>query len=329
MPDNIDPEPTWIGADPVLLAARARLRIAAPSSLPVLLLGETGTGKDLAARTLHAGSAAPLRPFIALNCGALPEGLIESELFGAGRGAFTGATPRAGLVEAAEGGTLFLDEIGDAGPALQMKLLRLLDAGEFRRLGETRTRRANVRVVAATHRDLPAAVREGRFRADLWYRLAAIEVSLPPLRARGEDVLLLARAFLGRACPGAYLDRAARTLVRGHAWPGNVRELAQAMAHGALFAGADGAVGLEALPTRLVAGDQAGAAGTGHLAGEIAALEAARIDQALAEAGGNRARAARRLGLSRQGLWRKLKRRGAPGGAPKTLGREGAWRRRS
>jgi len=308
-------DPEWIGRDPALLAARARLKIAAPSALPVLVLGETGTGKELAARTVHAGSDRAAGPFLALNCGALPDGLIESELFGAGRGAFTGAVERAGLVEAAEGGTLFLDEIGDAGPQFQIKLLRLLDgapgSGEYRRLGEARTRRARTRIVAATHHDLPRAVREGRFRADLWYRLAAIEVTLPPLRARGDDVLLLARAFLARARPGTWLGPDARVVVRQHAWPGNVRELAQAMAHAAVFAGKDGIVGVDALPDRITrALDAGGAAGTPvTLAAELAGLEAARIEQALSEAGGNCSRAARRLGLSRQGLWRKLKRR--------------------
>jgi len=305
-------EPEWIGRDPGLLTARARLKIAAPSALPVLVLGETGTGKELAARTVHAGSAASSGPFLALNCGAVPDGLIESELFGAGRGAFTGAVERAGLVEAAEGGTLFLDEIGDAGPQFQMKLLRLLDGaagiGEFRRLGEARTRRARTRIVAATHHDLPRAVREGRFRADLWYRLAAIEVTLPPLRSRGDDVLLLARAFLARARPGTYLDADARAVVRGYAWPGNVRELAQAMAHAAVFAGPGGVVGVDSLPDR-IRQPAGGVAPPATLEAELAGLEALRIEQALREAGGNRSRAARRLGLSRQGLWRKLKRR--------------------
>jgi len=295
--------PEWIGKDNALLSAIARLRLVAATDLPVLVLGETGTGKELAARTLHAASARASGPWVALNCGALPEALIESELFGAARGAYTGAlVARAGLVEAAEGGTLFLDEIGDAGSALQMKLLRLLDTGEFRRVGETRTRHAHVRIVAATHRDLARRAARGRFRADLWYRLAAVEVTLPPLRARGDDVLLLARAFLARARAGAHLDASAIRAVRAYGWPGNVRELAQAMAHGALFA--RGAIGPEHLPPRVLrpALQEPG------LAGELARLERARIDRAIDEAGGNRARAARRLGLSRQGLWRKLKR---------------------
>ena len=294
---------SWIGRDRVLLAAIARLRLAAPTSLPVLVLGETGTGKELAARTVHAASERG--PLVALNCGALPEPLIESELFGAARGAYTGASvARAGLVEAAEGGTLFLDEIGDAGPALQMKLLRLLDAGEFRRVGESRTRHARVRIVAATHRDLARHAARGRFRADLWYRLAAVEVTLPPLRARGDDVFLLARAFLSRTKAGAHLDDDARNAVAAYAWPGNVRELAQAMAHGALFS-ETGRITPHHLPARVLR--VPAAAGTG-LKADVEAFERARIDRAIAEAGGDHARAARRLGLSRQGLWRKLRR---------------------
>jgi two-component system NtrC family response regulator len=319
----VDDAPTWIGRAPALLAAVARLRLAAASRLPVLVTGETGTGKELAARTVHAASPCAAGPWVALNCGALPEPLIESELFGAARGAYTGAlAARAGLVEAAEDGTLFLDEIGDAGPALQMKLLRLLDAGEFRRVGETRTRRARVRVVAATHKDLARRAARGRFRADLWYRLAAVEVTLPPLRARGDDVLLLARHFLAQARTGLGLDGDARRAVRDYAWPGNVRELAQAMAHGALFAGDQDAVALVHLPARIAAGEPVRT--RGGLAVEVAALEWVRIDQAIGEAGGNLARAARRLGISRQGLWRKLKRR-ADGADP----REVVWRRRS
>ena len=324
----------WIGRDPAFLDALARLELAAPSHLPVLVLGETGTGKELAARALHAGSPVAAGPFVAVNCGALPDPLIESELFGSARGAFTGAVvARGGLVEAAEHGTLFLDEIGDASPWLQMKLLRLLDRGEFRRVGETRTRRATLRVVAATHQDLDRACAEGRFRADLWYRLAAVEVALPPLRVRGDDVLLLARAFLARARPGAFLDAEACRALRAYAWPGNVRELAQAMASSALFAGADRKVDRAALPPRIRGTlEPERAPETGHeagLAGELASLERERIEQALVEAGGNRARAARRLGISRQGLWRKLKRRAAESGRGDTLGGEDAWRRRS
>jgi transcriptional regulator with PAS, ATPase and Fis domain len=335
MADEANPTPAWLGEHPLLREAQARLGRVAPSRLPVLVLGESGTGKELAARWLHAragdalGPATAARPFVALDCGALPDGLLESELFGTARGAFTGATSaRAGLVEEACGGTLFLDEIGDASPLLQMRLLRLIAEGEFRRLGEVRLRHARVRVVAATHRDLSARVAEGRFRADLWYRLAAVEVELPPLRERGSDVLLLARVFLGRARGGAWWDGEACGLIAHYPWPGNVRELALTCEAAALFADPDGRVGAAALPARLRAGAAHGRAVAGRLRAQVEQLERARIHEALVAAGGNRARAARRLGLSRSGLWKKLKRGSGPLAGPAGE-REEAWPRKS
>jgi len=329
MHDDNAPGPVWLGRDPALLEARRRLALAAPSDRPVLVLGETGTGKELAARTVHTLSFRADGALVALNCGALPDGLVESELFGAARGAFTGATgARAGLVESAQGGTLFLDEIGDASPLLQMKLLRLLAEREYRRVGDARVRTSDARIVAATHRDLAREVGQGRFRADLWYRLAVLEVTLPPLRARGGDVHLLARVFLARERPGAAFDRAAHRRLAEYAWPGNVRELAHAVAQAALFGGAEGGteIGEEALPER-VRGTPRDGVPMG-LAGELAELEARRIAQALEQARGNRARAARALGLSRQGLWKKLKRHD-PGGGNGMYDREEAWPRRS
>jgi two-component system NtrC family response regulator len=330
MSSQADSAPVWLGEDAALARARARLLRVAPSRLPVLVLGETGTGKELAARTVHAASAVAPGPFVALDCGALPDALLESELFGSARGAFTGAlAARAGLVEAAHGGTLFLDEIGDASALLQQKLLRFLAEGEYRRLGESRLRRADVRLVAATHRDLAGLVRAGRFRADLWYRLAAVEVELPPLRARGPDVLFLARAFLVRGRADAWWDAAARVRLARYAWPGNVRELAWVAEAAALFAGPDGRVGEDALPARLRgAGEVArGGAGAG-LRGQVEDLERARILDALDQSGGNRSRAARRLGLSRSGLWKKLK-RVAPPEPGRTREGEEAWQRKS
>jgi two-component system NtrC family response regulator len=239
------------------------------------------------------------------------------------------------LVETAHGGTLLLDEIGDASPLLQLRLLRLAAEGEFRRLGEARVRVADVRLVAATHRDLGALARAGRFRADLWYRLAAVEVELPPLRARGGAVALLARAFLARARPGAWWTDVALARLVAYAWPGNVRELAWVAEAGALFAEADGRVGVDALPARLFApADAHGAIPSprGDLRTAMARLERARIDEALAASAGNRSRAARRLGLSRSGLWKKLKRAADDfAGEPPAGAREGeeAWRRKS
>jgi two-component system NtrC family response regulator len=316
MPHSTDPaNRPWLGRDPGFLAARALLERGAPTDLPLLLLGESGTGKELAARHAHQASRRAGGPFVAVHCGGLPDALIESELFGHARGAFTGAVgARPGLVEAAAGGTLFLDEIGDASPLMQTKLLRLLADGTFRRLGETATRRADVRVVAATHRDLESDVASGRFRADLWYRLAAVEVRLPPLRARPQDVLPLASAFLARRAPGAAFDAAAREALAAYRWPGNVRELEWAVAHAALFAESSGRVGAAALPARVrdARRDARGAPMDGGArrgpAAEAAAAEERRITQALLATGGRRGAAAKLLGVSRQGLWKKLRR---------------------
>jgi NtrC-family two-component system response regulator AlgB len=208
---------------------------AAASDAGILLRGESGTGKGVLARAIHARSARAARPFATVNCPTLTDELLASELFGHARGAFTGAVKdQAGRVEAAEGGTLFLDEIGEMSPALQAKLLRFLQDKEFERVGESKTRRADVRVIAATNRDLDAEVKDGRFREDLLYRLNVIELALPPLRERPEDVERLARGFLaffakaaGR--PPQELSPAATTACRAFAWPGNVRELRNAM----------------------------------------------------------------------------------------------------
>ena len=195
-PELIGDSPAWRDV------VRALPRVAA-SELPVLVQGETGTGKELVARALHVLSARRGKPFIAHNCGATPDTLIESELFGHARGAFTGAVAdRGGLFEAAEGGTLFLDEIGDASGLLQMKLLRVLQEGEARRVGDTRLRHVDVRVISATHRSLEDVLPGGLFRTDLFYRLNAVRLRLPALRERGQDVLVLARRFLARAATG-------------------------------------------------------------------------------------------------------------------------------
>ncbi|MGH7724709.1 MAG: sigma 54-interacting transcriptional regulator, partial [Candidatus Eiseniibacteriota bacterium] len=295
MPVSEDDRTPW-GRDEALLAARALLERAAAAALPILVLGESGTGKERAARAAHAASGRASGPFVALNCGAIPDALIESELFGHARGAFTGAfVARAGLLEAASGGTLFFDEVGDASALLQAKLLRVLADGTFRRVGETRERVADVRVVAATHRDLEADVQAHRFREDLWYRLAAVEVRLPPLRARGSDVLWLAARFLSERVPGAEFDAAAKRALLAYAWPGNVRELEWAVARAAMDTKADASVPLSALPERMRAAVPATARGLraprtpraaralhAHaLASEITSLEERRIREAL------------------------------------------------
>jgi two-component system response regulator HupR/HoxA len=305
--------PELVGESGAWRALVEQIPRVAASGLPVLLIGETGTGKELVARAVHALSSRRRQPFVAQNCGATPDTLIESELFGHARGAFTGAVgDRTGLFEAAEGGTLLLDEIGDASAMLQMKLLRVLQEGEARRVGDSRARRVDVRVVAATHRALERAVGQGTFRADLYFRLAAVRLRLPSLRERGRDVLLLARLFLARASarvggpvPEVAPELAERLLK--HSWPGNVRELANACAFAVGVAGARTRVGSEHWPDAPFA--EAVAEGAG-LHAETRALEERRLRETLRRTHGNKTQAARALGLSRQGLLKKVRRLG-------------------
>jgi transcriptional regulator with PAS, ATPase and Fis domain len=304
--------PELIGDSPAWQEVRATLHRVAQSELPVIVTGETGTGKELIARTIHLLSARRRHAFVAHNCGATPDTLIESELFGHARGAFTGAVAdRAGLFEAADRGTLFLDEIGDASPLLQMKLLRVLQEGEARRVGDTKARRLDVRVVSATHRGLEEGVTLGGFRADLYYRLNAVRLRLPPLRERGADVLVLARHFLAAAAArcgvGApELSPALAAQLMRHRWPGNVRELANGCAYAVRVAQARGVVDIGHWP-ELPASPVAAAHG---LHAETRALEERRLREALERTRGNKSRAARALGLSRQGLLKKLRRYG-------------------
>lgn len=212
-----------------------RIHKVAPTDSTVLILGESGTGKELVARAVHEHSPRRTAPFITVNCAAIPEGLIESELFGHEKGAFTGAqSARVGLVEAAAGGTLFLDEIGELPTAAQARLLRVLQQGEIRRIGASRERRIDVRLIAATHSDLQQQVDAQQFRSDLYFRLRVVEIALPPLRARGGDLFRLADFLLARACerlnrPPLRLSRDALALIGEHRWPGNVRELENAI----------------------------------------------------------------------------------------------------
>jgi len=230
-----------VGTSPALVEAYRTLARVAPTSATVLVLGESGTGKELVARALHARSRRAAGPFVPVNCAALPDGLLEAELFGYERGAFTGAVGRSdGRFGRAHGGTLFLDEIGELGLPLQAKLLRALDSGEIERLGGAGTTRVDVRVVTATNRDLEARVQEGAFREDLLYRLAVVTVGLPPLRERPGDILPLAIHFAGHFArrygrPVRALSRAAVEHLEHQPWPGNVRELRNAMDRGVLL----------------------------------------------------------------------------------------------
>ncbi len=230
-----------IGSCPAMLALFEQIRKVAPTESTVLIQGESGTGKELAARALHQGSSRSDAPMISLNCAAIPDSLLESELFGYEKGAFTGASaPRSGLLEAADGGTLFLDEVGELPMAAQARLLRVLQEGEIRRVGSVETRRVNVRLIAATHRDLKAATDNGAFRQDLFYRLNVVTLALPPLRDRGDDILDLSQTLLERTCqklnkPRLTLSGEALRTIQSYHWPGNVRELENAIARAVIL----------------------------------------------------------------------------------------------
>ncbi|MCS2611215.1 sigma-54-dependent transcriptional regulator [Halomonas dongshanensis] len=234
--------PTMIGDCHAMQVVYTRIRKTAPADVTVLIQGESGTGKELVARAIHQQSKRVDAPLICVNCAAIPETLIESELFGHEKGAFTGASAaRTGLVEAADGGTLFLDEIGELPLDAQARLLRVLQEGEIRKIGSVETRHVNVRLIAATHRDLRALSKSGDFRLDLYYRLNVMQIELPPLREREDDVLQLADVLLDKACqrhdrPGLRLSRAARQDIRDYPWPGNVRELENALERGVILA---------------------------------------------------------------------------------------------
>lgn len=286
----------------------------ARSNLPVLITGPNGSGKEKVAEIIQANSSVRNGPFVTLNCGALPADLIEAELFGAEAGAYTGANrAREGKFDAADGGTLFLDEIGNLPLEQQPKLLRAIEDGEFERLGATRTQRVDVRIVAATNADLGAAVAAGRFRQDLLYRLNAFQVTVPPLRERGDDILPLARHYLARACaryrrPLPALERGAERALRAYPWPGNVRELAHVMERTALLSDAPK---LDAGELRLQSGgtDPERALGTMTL-GEA---EAWLLRRAMRAQGGNLQAVAEQLGITRQSLYRRLGKHGIGG----------------
>jgi DNA-binding NtrC family response regulator len=270
----------------------------ARAQVPVLIVGPNGAGKEKIAEIIQANSAVKDGPFVTLNCGALPAELIEAELFGAEAGAYTGATrAREGKFQAADGGTLFLDEIGTLPPAGQTRLLRVLETGRFTRLGSNTERTVHVRVISATNADLPAMIRAGAFREDLYYRLNTIEIRLPPLAERPDDIAPLAESFLP---PGTTLSKGARAALRRHAWPGNVRELKNTIQRGALLAG-----GVEITESDL----QLAPAPTTRAAPEP---DRASIEAALAASDGVVARAAAELGLSRQAFYRRMEKLGIP-----------------
>jgi len=286
-----------IGRAPAFQRMLALVARVAPSQAAVLLLGESGTGKELVAQAVHQASTRAHQPLVVVDCSSLPENLFESELFGHERGSFTGATAsKGGLVEAASGGTLFLDEVGDIPLSMQVKLLRLLESGTYRRVGSTELRHADIRVVAATHRDLDAMVLDGRFREDLYYRISTFPIRLPALRERREDIALLADALLLRVAPKRRLSLApdALALLQAHDFPGNVRELRNLLERATLLC--DGDVIQQ-----------------GHV---LQSLQTGRrppvapkptLQQVLASHTGSRAELAAALGISERSLYRKIK----------------------
>ncbi|MFQ5697327.1 MAG: sigma-54-dependent transcriptional regulator [Myxococcota bacterium] len=309
-----DPEELLIGRSDALREVLQRIERVAPTRATVLISGESGTGKELVARSLHRRSPRSEAPFIKINCAAIPEALLESELFGHERGAFTGARARKpGRFELADGGTLFLDEIGEMPLCAQPKLLRALQEGRFYRVGGTRTVTVDVRMVAASNRELPLEVDAGRFRADLFYRLNVVPIQLPPLRERPEDIPTLAARFL-EAC-GSHRDEAlegfsehALECLAAHPWPGNIRELENVVERACLLAPGP-VIRAEDLPPEL----SRAPAPTGELPlrervrRETRRIERAAIRSALRATGGNVTQAAKRLGLSRRGLQLKIK----------------------
>ncbi|HET6372848.1 MAG TPA: sigma 54-interacting transcriptional regulator, partial [Candidatus Polarisedimenticolia bacterium] len=313
--------PRVIGESPSWKEILSHVARVAPADTTVLLTGESGTGKEVAARLIHQGSGRAASPFVAVNCAALPEHLLESELFGHEKGAFTGAvSSKIGRLEQAAGGTLFLDEIAEMTPVVQAKFLRVLQEREFQRIGGTKVLSADVRIIAATNRVLEEMIRQGGFREDLYYRLNVFEIRLPPLRERPEDIMPLAEGFLdelgshmGR--PAAGISRDAQELLQSYSWPGNVRELRNAIERAILLCDR-GLITRDHLPIVVGRPEPARAdAAQGRIdlseplpSGgiDLSSVDRALIEKALSQARGNKSRAARLLGLTRSQFYTRL-----------------------
>ena len=312
------PDTGLVGRSRSFMEIMKQVGRVAPTDLTVLLAGESGTGKELVARALHQRSRRADNSFVAVNCGAIPAELIESELFGHVRGSFTGAErDRRGLFEEADKGTIFLDEVTETAPAFQVKLLRVLQEGEIRRVGENRTRRVDVRVIAASNRDVEQDVQSGRFRKDLFYRLNAVKIYLPPLRERREDIIPLATYFAGRVrllSPAAVFSPEVVRLLEQYQWPGNIRELENVVVRAAALC--QGAVHLEDLPEHIRDYRPPAAEPSNETApapGEeswptLAEAEGVYVARVLAHTGGNKQAAARILNIDRKRVDRIIKR---------------------
>jgi two-component system response regulator HydG len=304
-----------IGRGPAMQDLFATLRRLAPHVRTVLVTGETGTGKELVARALHALAAGPKAQLVTVNCSAVVESLFESELFGHQRGAFTGATEnKPGLFERADGGTLFLDEIGELPLALQAKLLRAVEHGEVQRVGSVQGQRVDVRIIAATNRDLRAEVAAGRFRSDLFYRLSIIEIRTIPLRERREDIACLTAAFLGASAARLKkktrgLTPAAERLLQNAAWPGNIRELSNVIERACILS--DGRILSERDMSAAMSIVPAGG-GADDDPNLMANAQRGHVERVLSQVGGNKTAAARLLGISRRSIYRRLDRRSPP-----------------
>lgn len=309
-----------VAESPAMQALLVRAARFAAADAPVVITGESGTGKEVLARALHANGPRRGGPFVAVNVAALPGELLESELFGHAKGAFTGAgAEKRGLIEAAAGGTLLLDEIGEMPLPLQAKLLRALQEGEVRRVGDVRAFSVDVRVISATHRDLARLVEEGRFREDLYYRLKVFTLRLPALRERREDVLPLCRELLDAAGQAhVRLTPAAARALQAHGWPGNVRELQSAITH-ALALRDDDAIDVEHLPEEVTTPGAprrpSAMASVADALKTLAEVEREHVVRVLEACGGRQADAARVLGIGRTTLWRKLRELGVGPGA--------------
>jgi DNA-binding NtrC family response regulator len=302
-----------IGASPQIREVLEMVVKVAPSRTTILIFGETGTGKELVARAIHFNSLRADNVFLPVNCGALSENLLESELFGHVKGAFTGAvSDKRGLFEVADGGTVFLDEVGDVSLGLQQKLLRVLEHGEIQPVGSTRRAAVDVRVIAATNKNLEDMVKRNQFREDLFYRLSVVPIHLPPLRKRREDVQLLASSFLAEFCEENHKEISsiaadAMAALTGHDWPGNVRELRNVIERAVLLE-TSGALSRDCLPVHLTSDKRPVGA---HSAEDLRTLEEVskhHILEVLEQTGGNKTRAAEILGINRTSLWRMIQR---------------------